>query len=202
MARSCVSTDPHVHPARAAPAPPRRLCTMLCVLSRGAAAFGARAAAPAAAAAPEALAAQLRDAALAGHDIAYEWVSELTSRFGPRPAGSVSERQAAGWAAARFKELGFENVHIESFPITAWARAGARVRPQQPRCRSDRAARRARAEGARAPVLERLLRAGRAFTERDRGCARARASAGSGAARRAPGQLGPGDRGRRRRDRH
>ena len=99
---------------------------MLCVLSLGAAAFGARAAAPAAApaaaAAPEALAAQLRDAALAGHDIAYEWVSELTSRFGPRPAGSVSERQAAEWAAARFKELGFENVHIESFPITAWVR--------------------------------------------------------------------------------
>jgi len=88
-----------------------------------AAAFGAHAAAaPAPAAAPEAVAAQLRDAALAGHDIAYQWVSELTSRFGPRPAGSVNEQQAAEWAAARFKELGFENVHIESFPVTAWVR--------------------------------------------------------------------------------
>jgi len=105
------------------PAPLRRLCATLCVSSLAAAAFGARAAAaPAPAAAPEAVAAQLRDAALAGHDIAYQWVSELTSRFGPRPAGSVNEQQAAEWAAARFKELGFENVHIESFPVTAWVR--------------------------------------------------------------------------------
>jgi carboxypeptidase Q len=51
--------------------------------------------------APETVAAQLRDAALAGHDIAYNWVSELTTRFGPRPAGSASEQQAAEWAAAR-----------------------------------------------------------------------------------------------------
>ena len=35
----------------------------------------------------EVVATQLRDAALAGHDIAYSWVSELTIRFGPRPAG-------------------------------------------------------------------------------------------------------------------
>jgi len=110
-----------VHPTRHAPAVPlRRLCATLCVLSLSPAALGARAAAPAAA--PEAVAAQLRDAALAGHDIAYAWVSELTSRFGPRPAGSVNERQAAEWAAARFKELGFENVHIESFPVIAWVR--------------------------------------------------------------------------------
>ena len=100
--------------------PLRRLCATLCVLSLSPAALGARAAAPAPA--PEAVAAQLRDAALAGHDIAYAWVSELTSRFGPRPAGSVNERQAAEWAAARFKELGFENVHSESFPIPAWVR--------------------------------------------------------------------------------
>src|SRR2546430_16964710 len=42
--------------------------------------------------APEAVAAQLRDAALAGHNTPYQWVSELTSHFGPRPAGSVKER--------------------------------------------------------------------------------------------------------------
>ena len=104
-----------------APATPlTQLCATLGVLSLSAAALGAPAAAPAPA--PETIATQLRDAALAGHDIAYAWVSELTSRFGPRPAGSVNERQAAEWAAARFKELGFENVHIESFPITAWVR--------------------------------------------------------------------------------
>ncbi len=71
---------------------------------------------------PETVAAQLRDAAMAGHDIAWGWVSELTTRFGPRPAGSASEQQAAEWAAARLKALGFENVRTESFPITAWVR--------------------------------------------------------------------------------
>ncbi len=71
---------------------------------------------------PEVVAAQLRDAALAGHDIAYPWVSELTTRFGPRPAGSQNEHDAATWAAARLKALGFDNVHIESFPLTAWVR--------------------------------------------------------------------------------
>jgi carboxypeptidase Q len=59
---------------------------------------------------------------MAGHSSAYAWVSELTTRFGPRPAGSVSEHEAADWAAARLKALGFENVHIERFPITAWVR--------------------------------------------------------------------------------
>jgi carboxypeptidase Q len=71
---------------------------------------------------PETVAGQLRDAALAGHDIAYSWVSELTTRFGPRPAGSASEQHAAEWAAARLKALGLDNVHIETFPITAWVR--------------------------------------------------------------------------------
>jgi carboxypeptidase Q len=72
--------------------------------------------------APEVVAAQLRDAATAGHTIAYSWVSELSTRFGPRPAGSVSEQQAAEWAVARLKALGFENVHLETFPLTAWVR--------------------------------------------------------------------------------
>jgi carboxypeptidase Q len=70
----------------------------------------------------EQIAAQLRDAALAGQDLAWDWVSELTTRFGPRPAGSDNEHQAAEWAAARLKALGFANVHIETFPITAWVR--------------------------------------------------------------------------------
>lgn len=72
--------------------------------------------------APETVAVQLRDAAMAGHDIAYTWVSELTTRFGPRPAGSANEQKAAEWAAAKLKALGFDNVHIETFPITAWVR--------------------------------------------------------------------------------
>ncbi len=76
---------------------------------------------------PQTVAAQLRDAALAGHDIAYTWTSELTTRFGPRPAGSANEHDAAEWAAGRLKALGFDNVHIESFPITAWVRGEERA---------------------------------------------------------------------------
>ena len=72
--------------------------------------------------AAEEVAAQLRDAAMAGHDVAFTWVSELTSRFGPRLAGSANEHDAAQWAAARLKALGFENVHIETFPIMGWVR--------------------------------------------------------------------------------
>jgi carboxypeptidase Q len=71
---------------------------------------------------PERIARQLRDTATAGHDVAYDWVSELTTRFGARPAGSESEQRAAEWAAARLKAFGFENVHTESFPLTAWVR--------------------------------------------------------------------------------
>ncbi|HYL69840.1 MAG TPA: M28 family peptidase, partial [Candidatus Dormibacteraeota bacterium] len=93
-----------------------RSAAVLC-LCAGAAAAGA-----ATTPAPETVAAQLRDAAMAGHTIAYGWVSELTTRFGPRPAGSPNEQQAAAWAAARFKALGFENAHVETFPITAWVR--------------------------------------------------------------------------------
>lgn len=70
----------------------------------------------------EQIAVQLRDQALAGQDLAWDWVSELTTRFGPRPAGSDNEHRAAEWAAARFKALGFANVHVETFPITAWVR--------------------------------------------------------------------------------
>jgi len=70
----------------------------------------------------EQIAVQLRDEALGGEDLAWDWVSELTTRFGPRPAGSDNEHRAAEWAAARLKALGFANVHVETFPITAWVR--------------------------------------------------------------------------------
>jgi Zn-dependent M28 family amino/carboxypeptidase len=69
----------------------------------------------------EAIAATLRDQAL--HDeVAWNFASELSTRFGPRPAGSASELAAAQWSAKKLKALGFENVHIDSFPITAWVR--------------------------------------------------------------------------------
>ena len=69
----------------------------------------------------EAAAAGLRDRALKDN-IALEWTRELTTRFGPRPAGSANEQAAAAWAAARLKALGFENVQVQPFPVTGWRR--------------------------------------------------------------------------------
>ncbi len=79
----------------------------------------------------EATAAQLRDKALKG-TIAYSLVEDITTRFGPRMAGSDAERRAAEWGARRLKELGFENVAVETFPLAPWVRVdeeGAIVAP-------------------------------------------------------------------------
>src|SRR5262245_35280004 len=72
------------------------------------------------------IAAELRDKAMRGESVAWDFVSEMTTRFGPRPAGSAPERAAAEWAASRLKALGFANVHIEDFPLTAWVRGSER----------------------------------------------------------------------------
>jgi Zn-dependent M28 family amino/carboxypeptidase len=78
--------------------------------------------APPAANSPENVAAILRDKALHGDSTALDFVTELTTRFGPRPAGSAPELAAAQWAERKLKALGFANVRIESFPMTAWVR--------------------------------------------------------------------------------
>jgi carboxypeptidase Q len=70
----------------------------------------------------ESIAAELRDKAMRGDSVAWDFASELTTRIGPRPAGSPAERAAAEWAAKKLKALGFENVRIEPFPMTAWVR--------------------------------------------------------------------------------
>ena len=63
----------------------------------------------------------LRDEALKGNE-AYSILETLTTEFGPRPAGSDAEHRAALWAAGRMKQLGFDSVRIESFPVVAWER--------------------------------------------------------------------------------
>ncbi|MEJ0035042.1 MAG: M20/M25/M40 family metallo-hydrolase [Gammaproteobacteria bacterium] len=70
----------------------------------------------------ESIAGELRDRAMRGESVAWDFVSELTTRIGPRPAGSPAERAAAEWSAKKLKALGFENVRIEPFPMTAWVR--------------------------------------------------------------------------------
>ena len=64
---------------------------------------------------------QLRDRAMGG-TIAYSLVEDITTRFGPRPAGSAAETAAAEWGAVKLKELGFTNVTIETFPLVPWTR--------------------------------------------------------------------------------
>lgn len=74
---------------------------------------------------------QIRDAAMLDN-LALEYVTELTTRFGPRPAGSASEGAAAEWAAGWMREHGFRNVRIENFPLVGWERgtdSGAIVGP-------------------------------------------------------------------------
>lgn len=75
----------------------------------------------------ETIANELRDKAMRGESVAWDFVSELTTRIGPRPAGSPAERAAAEWSARRMKELGFENVRIQPFPMTYWVRGTEKV---------------------------------------------------------------------------
>jgi len=72
-------------------------------------------------AATEARAVAIRDAAMKSN-IALDYVTQLTTRFGARPAGSASEQQAAAWAADYMRAQGFQNVRIEQFPLIGWER--------------------------------------------------------------------------------
>lgn len=64
---------------------------------------------------------QVRDRAMADN-IALDYVTQITTRFGPRPAGSPAEQAAAAWAADYMKAHGFTNVRVESFPLIGWER--------------------------------------------------------------------------------
>ncbi len=63
----------------------------------------------------------IRDSAL-NENIALDYVTQLTTRFGARPAGSKSEQDASAWAAAYMRAQGFQNVRIEQFPLVGWER--------------------------------------------------------------------------------
>lgn len=75
----------------------------------------------------EAIAVSLRDKAMSADTVSFEFLSELTTRYGARPAGSPSEQAAAAWAAKKLTALGFSNVRIENFPMAAWVRGEERV---------------------------------------------------------------------------
>jgi Peptidase family M28 len=53
---------------------------------------------------------------------AFDFVASLTTEIGQRLAGTEAHRRAVGWAEARLKAAGFENVHSEPFTFPAWIR--------------------------------------------------------------------------------
>jgi carboxypeptidase Q len=64
---------------------------------------------------------RIRDGALQ-QNIALDYVTRLTTTFGARPAGSLSEQAASAWAADYMRQHGFQNVRIETFPLVGWER--------------------------------------------------------------------------------
>ena len=63
----------------------------------------------------------IRDAAMS-RNIALDYVTQLTTRFGARPAGSKAEQDASAWAADYMRAHVFQNVRIEQFPLVGWER--------------------------------------------------------------------------------
>ena len=72
-------------------------------------------------------AAALRDAALAGDTIAWDFVEGITTEVGQRLAGTEAEARGRQWAVRRLTELGFSNVHIEPFELDVWVRGEERA---------------------------------------------------------------------------
>ena len=63
----------------------------------------------------------VRDRAL--HDpTAYDYIESVSVDVGERLAGTEAAARARDWAVAKLTSLGFQNVHVEPFPITAWIR--------------------------------------------------------------------------------
>ena len=51
-----------------------------------------------------------------------KFTEDLTTKIGPRLAGSEAEARARAWAQAELEELGFPSVRIEPFTIPFWSR--------------------------------------------------------------------------------
>src|SRR5580700_2757054 len=64
---------------------------------------------------------------------AYDYVESLSVEVGPRLAGSEAAARARDWGVAKLTALGFSNVHVEPFPITAWLRGPEEAEIVSPR---------------------------------------------------------------------
>lgn len=67
---------------------------------------------------------------------AYDLVSDLTTRVGPRPGGSPEEAKAHEWAMFELKRLGLRNVRVEPFEVEGWRRGAIAVELLSPRGQS------------------------------------------------------------------
>jgi Zn-dependent M28 family amino/carboxypeptidase len=76
-------------------------------------------------------AAELRERALRD-DTAYELLRSLTSRVGPRFAGTPGDSAAVAWALANLRRLGFRNVRAEPVRVPRWIRGQCRVETTSP----------------------------------------------------------------------
>ncbi|MEN1729451.1 MAG: M20/M25/M40 family metallo-hydrolase [Pseudomonadota bacterium] len=68
----------------------------------------------------------LREAALAGNG-GFDIVEDLTTRVGPRLAGSEGDARAVDWAEAMLTELGFDRVWREPATFPTWSRGHEEV---------------------------------------------------------------------------
>ena len=68
----------------------------------------------------------LRDRALQD-DTGYELLRSLTSRVGPRFAGTPGDSAAVAWALEQMRTLGFQNVRAERVKVPSWRRGECRV---------------------------------------------------------------------------
>ncbi|NDY95839.1 M28 family peptidase [Wenzhouxiangella limi] len=78
-----------------------------------------------------AVARELREQALAG-DGGYEIVADLTTRIGPRLAGSEADPRAVAWAERLLTEMGFDRVWLEPATFPTWHRNLERAQITEP----------------------------------------------------------------------
>jgi Zn-dependent M28 family amino/carboxypeptidase len=75
--------------------------------------------------------ARVRDRALAD-STAWDLVESLTTEVGPRPLATPAMARARDWGVRQLTALGFENVHVEPFPVRAWVRGEERAEVVSP----------------------------------------------------------------------
>lgn len=78
-----------------------------------------------------AVAGELREAGTAG-DGGYEIVADLTTRIGPRLAGSEGDARAVAWGEEMLTNLGFDRVWLEPATFRTWHRETERVEVRAP----------------------------------------------------------------------